>query len=153
MGTGAFVYAPKYSKFGLAGTGILGPPIFVIMTIWRLLLEIIYRFKNGHWLKKDNSRVLDKENKFKKRSLIPPLIHAVTNDGYLIVMSAAWNFAKRGGLNQGVISTLLSFAGVFNVATFYCFFKQKITAWQGVGIAFMIICVLCLTIESNNKRS
>ena len=87
------------------------------------------------------------------KTLIPPAIHAICNNGFLLAMSVAWDFAKRGGLNQGVILTLLSFAGVFNVATFYCFFKQKVTKWQGVGIAFMIVCVFCLTIEANNKKN
>ena len=57
MGTGAFVYAPKYSKYGLAGVGILGPPTLVIMATWRFLLQVYYRCKNGHWLKKENSRI------------------------------------------------------------------------------------------------
>ena len=47
----------------------------------------------------------------------------------------------------------MSFAGVFNVGTFYCFFKQKITVWQGFGIVFMIVCVGCLTLAANNKKN
>ena len=67
-------------------------------------------------------------------------------------MSVAWDFAKQGGLNQGVVSTLLSFAAVFNVVTFYICFGEKVTIWQGFGIVFMIICILCLGIESNSKQ-
>ena len=38
MGTGAFVYAPKYARYGLPGAGILGPGIVVIFAIWRIIL-------------------------------------------------------------------------------------------------------------------
>ena len=83
------------------------------------------------------------------KTLIPLFGNAITNGGYLVVMSLAWDFAKAGGLNQGVVSTLLSFASVFNVVTFYCFFNEKISLWQGLGICFMIGCVLCLGLAAN----
>ena len=56
MGTGAFVYAPEYAKYGLAGTGILGPGTFVLFLLWRLALEIRYRVRTGVWLKPAGSR-------------------------------------------------------------------------------------------------
>ena len=152
MGTGSFVFATRYSQYGLAATGILGPPIFVIYSLLTLVLAVSYRCKHGQWLKKENSRVVDENGKCKFKNMLMPLFHASVNVGYLFVMSAAWDFARRGGLNQGVISTLLSAAGVFNVGTFYCFFKQKVTGWQLIGVVLMMICVLCLSIESNNKK-
>jgi len=43
-----------------------------------------------------------------------------------MAMTFAWKFAKIGGLNQGVISTLLSFASVFNIFLFAYLFKEKV---------------------------
>ena len=99
MGTGAFVFATRYSQYGLAGTGILGPPIFVIYTLWTLALAVSYRCKHGQWLKKENSRLVDEGGRFKCKNMLLPLFHAIMNVGYLFVMSTAWDFAKRGGLN------------------------------------------------------
>ena len=38
MGTGAFIYASKYAKYGLVGTGVLGPGIFVVSIVLRIIL-------------------------------------------------------------------------------------------------------------------
>ena len=38
MGTGATIYAVKYAKYGLAGTGVLGPGMFIIFLIARIIL-------------------------------------------------------------------------------------------------------------------
>ena len=57
MGTGAFIYAPEYAKYGLAGTGIIGPGTVVIFGIARIILEVRYKVQQGVWLKKKGSRV------------------------------------------------------------------------------------------------
>ena len=149
MGTGAFVYAPEYAKYGLAGTGVLGPGTFVLFLLWRLALEIRYRARTGVWLKPEGSRAWE-NGKPKWKTLIPWISNALTNAGYLVVMSFAWNFAKEGGLNQGVVSTLLSFTSVMNSINFYCFFGEKLSLWQGLGICLMIGCILCLGLAASN---
>ena len=150
MGTGAFIYAPKYAKYDLAGAGVLGPGVLLVFSLWRIILQIRYKINNDTWLKRTGSRVWE-NGKPKYKTLIPLLGNAATNAGYLVVMTVAWDFAKEGGLNQGVVSTLLSFASVFNVFTFYCYFNEKITVWQGFGILFMLLCIMCIGIESGRK--
>ena len=59
----------------------------------------------------------------------------------MINMSYAWNFAKLGGLNQGLVTTWLSVASVYNVITFYCIFGEKPLPLQYLGI-FLIICMI-----------
>jgi drug/metabolite transporter (DMT)-like permease len=73
--------------------------------------------------------------------------NALTNGLYLIVMTFAWKFAKIGGLNQGIISTLLSFSSVINIFSFAFFFNEKITKLQISGIFVMICSVACMSIK------
>ena len=75
-----------------------------------------------------------------------------TNVLYNIVMALAWKFAQIGGINQGVVSTLIIFASVFNVINFYCFYGEKVTIWQGFGIFFMVLCIACIGIESSRQK-
>ena len=70
---------------------------------------------------------------------------------YLLVMSSAWNFAKEGGLNQGVISTLNGFYAVFNMLAFNCVSYTKPKTHQWLGVLFMVICVICLVMELKNR--
>ena len=52
MGTGAFCYAPKYAKYDLEGAGVLGPGMFVVFLIWRIVLLIRFKASNGVWVKR-----------------------------------------------------------------------------------------------------
>ena len=99
MGTGSFVFATRYSQYGLVGTGILGPPIFVIYSLWTVILAISFRCKHGRWMRKENSRWVDEKGRCKCKNMLLPFVHAIFNVGYLSVMSYAWDFSKRGGLN------------------------------------------------------
>lgn len=66
------------------------------------------------------------------------------NIGYTIVMTFAWNFADQAGLNQGVISSLVSFASVFNVIVFYFVFGEKVSKLHLIGVAFMFCGIACI---------
>ena len=65
MGTGSFIFATRYSDYGLSACGVLGPPMAIICIIWTYLLAAHYRCKNGTWLKKENSRLIDENGVFK----------------------------------------------------------------------------------------
>ena len=58
--------------------------------------------------------------------MIAVAANCLTNFLYTVCMTFAWKFAKMGGLNQGVVSTLLSFSSVFNVFIFWWLFKEKV---------------------------
>ncbi len=66
------------------------------------------------------------------------------NVSYLIVMTYAWYFAELGGINQGVVSALLSLASLINVVTFYFGFGEKISYLHLIGVVFMVASVICI---------
>ena len=124
-GTGAFLYAPNYSRYGFAGAGILGPGTIAVFLMWRLACEIRHKIRKGTWFKKKGTRVFGSGDKSWK-NLVPLLIIACGNITFVVVISFTWKFAKIGGLNQGAVTTVVASASVFNAITFYCCFGEKI---------------------------
>lgn len=99
MGTGAFVFASRFSGLGILGTGLLGPGPTLYCLLLRLYKECKYKRKNGHWCKKEGSRVLNQDGTIMWKSAIPVAVNILTNGGYLLAMSLGWKFAKAAGLN------------------------------------------------------
>ena len=144
MGTGAFLYAANYSDYGLDGSGVLGPGAFIVFLLMKVVRELIFRKKTGSWVKTKNSSWVKEDGKVRWSSLIPLLCNMGVNIGYTIVMTFAWNFAEQANLNQGVISSLLSFASVFNVVVFYFVFGEKVSKLHLIGVAFMFCGIACI---------
>ena len=71
MGTGAFIYASKYSEQGLLGTAVLGPMTFVVYTFVKLVREVSFKCRTGSWVKSKNSVWITDEGKIRWSSLIP----------------------------------------------------------------------------------
>ena len=141
MGTGGALYATCYARLGMAGVGLTGPGTFIAYALWRIVLELTHRCKEGQWLKRTGSRVVTDSGEYKWKNLIPLLGNVFINGVYLVNMSYAWNFAKLGGLNQGLVTTWLCVASVYNVIIFYCVFREKPLPLQYLGI-FLIICMI-----------
>ena len=152
MGTGAFIFASNFSDQGLFGTGLLGPAPCLILIVLRFVLELRYRLRTGRWTKTKNSRLLTDDGKIRWATLIPLVGNVITNGGYLLSMSLGWKFAKAAGINQGVISTLLSMASVFNIVIFYFKFGEKISCLHLIGVGMMIACVLCISLAAASKK-
>ena len=55
-------------------------------------------------------------------------------------------------MNQGIISSLLSLASVFNLISFRIFFQDKIRLFHYVGIFLMICAVVTLGFEASSKE-
>jgi len=144
MGTGAFLFASKYSEYGLAGSGVLGPGAGVAFLLVKIIREVVYWCKHKSWVKPNKSSWVTDESKFRWSSLIPLLCNMGVNIGYTIVMSFAWNFAEQANLNQGVISSLLSFASVFNCVVFYYVFGEKVSKLHLIGVFFMFCGIACI---------
>ena len=151
MGTGGAVYATCYARLGLVGVSVTGPGTFLIYLTWRIILEVTYRIKHGQWLKKQGSRVVDNDGNYKWRNLIPLLGNVFINGIYLIIMSYAWNFAQLGGMNQGLVTTWLSVASVYNVISFYCVFGEKPLPLQYLGIGLIIAMIVCLDFAATSQ--
>ena len=94
MGTGAFFNARRYSKFGVKGSGIIGPGAFLFYLLFRIGIQIKYRMCEGQWLKRQNSRVVSNEGKIKYTIIMPIVVNVATNLGYFVVMTLAWFYAK-----------------------------------------------------------
>ena len=127
QGTGNFIYASNFSYLGFIGNGVLGPGTLLVFILVKLIREYLHFKKEGRWFKKKNSAWLDEHENFYYRNLVPLFVNGLTNLGFTIVMTFAWRFAKMGGMNQGIISTLLSFSSVFNVFIFAKVFGEKVT--------------------------
>ena len=52
-----------------------------------------------------------------------------------------------GGLNQGILPTLNSLAGVYAAFIFYFSFNEIISIAQGVGMVLMIVSVVFFGLE------
>ena len=151
MGTGSFVYASNYSGLGIVGNGTYAPGGFLFFTIIKIGMLIRSRIKTGAWINPANSTVVYPDGKIRWKNLIPLIGNTATSAAYAYIMTYAWMYAKRGGLNQGTISTFLSFASVINIGLFYCLFKEKVTVVQVIGIVIMILCIVCLSFETSQK--
>jgi len=152
MGFGAFLYATNFSKNGIVGTGIISPgPFFFCLTI-RVVEEVRFKRRTGSWFKREGSRVMTPEGKIIWETLIPLSVNVATNVLYLIVLTLGWKFAKASGLNQGVISTLLSLASFFNLILFYFKFGEKISCSHFLGIILMLACVICISMAATTGK-
>lgn len=152
QGTGAFIYASNYAKYGFIANGLLGPGVLLSALVAKLILETTYYCRHKSWFNPENSAWKTAEGKWYFKNLIAVVSNAVTNFLYTVVMTFAWRFARMGGLNQGIISTLLSFASVFNLFLFRFFFAEKVNLPQLLGIFLMIASVCCMSINLNHEE-
>jgi len=51
MGLGNFIYASKYSVFGLKGLGLMGPGVLSVILIVKLIREFLHYKRTGAWFK------------------------------------------------------------------------------------------------------
>lgn len=86
------------------------------------------------------------------KTLIPVCMNVATNVLYIAALAVGWKLAKAVGMNQGVISTLLSLASLFNICIFYCKFGEKISALHFIGVFLMIACIVCISLEAAGKE-
>ena len=93
IGIGAFIYANSYGKYGMDGSGILGPGATVMFVVIKFVREVIYLENHGRWTKTKNSAWLKEDGSTRWISLVPLFGNVACNIGVTIVMTYAWNFA------------------------------------------------------------
>ena len=150
MGLGNFIYASNLSRFGLKGLGVMGPGVLSTFLIVKLAREYHYFKKQARWFKTQNSTWLTEKGEVYYRNGVPLVVNGLTNLGFTFVMTFAQRFAKMGGMNQGIISTLVSFASVFNVFLFAKIFNEQVTRSQLLGILLIILAVCCFAMSSTS---
>jgi drug/metabolite transporter (DMT)-like permease len=154
MGSGAFIFASNFSEFGFKANGLLGPGTLIVCVGAKLAIEVSYFLKHRRWFKESGSAWRTPEGKFKWTGLLAVAINCATNFGYTLVMNLAWRFARIGGLNQGIVSTMLSLASIFNLFVFYLIWGEKANYAQLLGTAFMILAITCMgtKLESQEEQ-
>lgn len=99
MGSGQFIFASNFSKYGFKSNGLFGPGTLILCIIAKLTLEIPYYLKNRRWFKEADSAWRTPEGKIKWTGVVALLTNSLANLGYTIALNLAWKFARMGGLN------------------------------------------------------
>ena len=104
MGTGAFIYATNFGKYGVLGPGCMAPGTLVVLLTIEAMIEGVYRCKHGRCIKDKDSCLLTDKDGDAKRSLrwkhcIPLQANVICIVGYIYVMTVGWELAKRSGMN------------------------------------------------------
>ena len=129
FGYASFLYASRFSHLGFKGNGIFGPGCLLLNFPLKAIWEGQYRYRHGRWFKAEQSAWRTPEGGWYWTNLVPMTLNAVVNFLFLIVMTFSWQFAKVGGINQGIISTLVSLSAVMNIVAFRVLFKEKVTVY------------------------
>jgi len=151
LGIGEYFYASNYANLGLLGVGVMAPGTVCYFSVYKIILACYYYRKNGSVVNRQNSSLVYPDGRIRWFNLVPLMANVIGNAGFLAILSYAWEFAKRGGLNQGIISSFLAFAAVINIFLFRYFFNEKVTATQVLGIVIMVGCIICLGFETSGK--
>ena len=109
--------------------------------------------EKGVYIDKTKSNIYNPDGSYKTKNIIPLLGNWWANTTHLFIFSYAFKFAKMGGLNQGLIQILTTFAIIYNSITFYFGFGEKLTVMKVFGMTFIISCVVCLGLDSVNKKT
>ena len=51
-------------------------------------------------------------------------------------------FAAGSGVNAGIIASTFASSCIFTIIIFYCKYGQKVTAFDGVGVFLIVLCVV-----------
>lgn len=145
----------KLAHTGVMGPGFTGPLSLAILLLYRLVQFIIQLAKgrclidtqNSNWFTTKNGRRV-----FIHHHLIALAGNFIPNILGLITLSMAFKYAALGGLNQGILPTLTSLAGVYSAIIFYFKFAEKISFPQFIGMFLMIISVVFLGLEGATKK-
>lgn len=152
-GLGNYVLGIKLSKAGLLGPGFTGPLSVILLAVYRLFEACINKcnrrlgtaidYKNSNWYRKDDGRNIV----FQKKHLKPLAGNFIPNLLGLISISMAFTYAGMSGLNQGILPTLISLAGVYCAILFYFTFSEMPSITQIFGMLLMIGAVVLIGLE------
>ena len=139
------------SSQGIKTLANVGLAAFIILGTYRIIQAIINKKRMGAFINYDNSNLFDQQRHFKVNNIKPLLANGLANMGSLASLTYSFKFAALGGINQGVILTLMALSSVYNLITFYFLFKEKVGVIQLLGMALMLCCVGCIGYNSQQK--
>jgi multidrug transporter EmrE-like cation transporter len=105
----------------------------------------------GSFIDKPNSSFYKKDGSFNSTNLIPLAGNWIPNSAHVFLFTFAFKYAKISGINQGLISTITSFASIYNGIVFYFYFGEKLTCMKILGMCGMFLCVILLNIDASTK--
>ena len=113
---------------GVCGPGFAGPLALVILVGYRLFQACKNKWEYGRFINRKKSNWVAKETGlFQFENLSPLVGNSLPNMAGLIVLSMGMKYAAMGGVNQGIIPTLMSLGGVYSGILFYFAFDELIS--------------------------
>lgn len=109
--------------------------------------------KLGTFINKDKSNIYDSEGNYIWKNLYPLLGNWFANTGHVFLFTYAFKFAKKGGLNQGIIPIVTTMATLYNSIIFYKAFGEKVSPPKIFGMLFTVGCVVCLALDSASRKA
>jgi len=85
-------------------------------------------------------------------NIIPLVGNWIANTGHIFLFTYAFKFAKKGGLNQGIIPIITTLATLYNSVIFYKAFGETVSPVKIFGMFFTVGCVVCLALDSANRK-
>jgi hypothetical protein len=106
----------------------------------------------GTFINKEKSNIIDKDGNYITKNLIPLLGNWFANTGHVFLFTYAFMFAKKGGLNQGIIPIVTTLATLYNSIIFYKAFGERVSPPKIFGMFFTIGCVTCLALDAASRK-
>ena len=147
MGVGQYIYAVNFSKYGIIGTGFIGPVPLLLLIIFKLSFAIRNKINLGVFINPEKSNIVDREGNFIKKNLVPLLGNWYANTAHVFLFTYAFKYAKLGGMNQGIIPIVTTTATLYNSILFYKAFGEKVSKVRIFGMCFTVCCVICLALD------
>jgi len=152
-GLGNYFMGVNLANTGMMGPGFTGPLGLIILLSYRAVQACRSKKKHGKFVNFKKSNWFTTLGRFKRRNLIPLAGNFIPNLLGLVFISMGFKFAALGDLNQGILPTLTSLAGVYCSILFYFKFNEIISLAQFVGMFLMIVSVVFLGLEGASVGS
>ena len=107
----------------------------------------------GTFINYNNSNWFTREKRFRRYHLKGVAGVFLPNLFGLVFLSLSFKYASIGGLNQGILPTFNSLAGVFCGILFYFKFNEIISVAQFIGMIVMISSVVLFGFEGANSKT
>lgn len=145
----------KLSNVGLFPQGIAGPVILFILVVYRVTTFLMTIIRTGHFIDYKNSNWFSAEapHEFTLWYLVPLVGNVITYMVATMFISESIRYAGLAGVNQSVMSGILSCLGAFNSVLFYIVFDERMSWVQKSGIIVMMLWLIYVVVESGEKEN
>ena len=84
-------------------------------------------------------------------NLVPLIGNAYANTAHIFLFTYAFKYAKLGGLNQGTVPVMTTFAVIINSVVFYFKFGETFSCSKIIGMMIIISSVIFLSIDTSQN--